>query len=226
MAEEDINLDWMEITKSNQMIRDLIAKFLCQSKSIDEVKAPLDNVKNNLPIINEIGKILEKTKSLTATQKSILNLFLYLSLTEGIFSELVNSITFMHIHSQDKFIYLKDDKETKPIEPIFSKWKKTYVYSYEEIKDLDLFVKLEYLGNKYKTSWEKNIADCVNRDLRNSVAHLDYLVNDDGTVIYGKKREKVNSEQEVKSLMTNIYLIFTDELQPLVQTVLKQRRQH
>jgi hypothetical protein len=211
----------VEASKKTCTISDLVPKFLSQSNSLDELKIPLQSMKANLPIIDEIGKILDQSKTLTYKQKSILNLFLYLSLTEGLFSELVNIIAYMHIHSQDKFVYLEGDTETERIAPLYSKndcEKKKPLNNYNQIRKEDLFYRLSYIGN-YSTQSGETLSKLVDTHLRNCIAHLNYSVNDDGTVIFGKEGKKVNSEQEIRFLMKNIFML-SYELQPLVQTIL------
>ena len=208
---EDEDLDLSEIMNSKETIRDLIPTFLWQNDTT-ELEAPLDNMLRNLGIFNEMGLILEHSQStMTEKQKGIFNLFMYLSLTEGIFSELVNIIAFMRTLSENKL-------PERKITLIYSKRKKKEVLTYKEISEEDLFIRLNYVGH-YETSMGNLLSNCIDRVLRNCIAHLNFTVNDDGTVINGVTKQKISSHEAIKSLMAAILTISYTDLQPLIQAV-------
>ena len=225
------DLPLSEIEEQKLSVRDLAANFWCQSTSMDELATPLDNIIEHSPAIQNLGAISERFKNeLTPKEKSALNLFLYLSMTEGLFSELLNIIIFMHVHSEDGF----SESKIMPLRKNSHKCKNCGyikenepIKTYKEIRELNLGFKLKYLEKldirhqyfiEYK---DRKIHECVNRPLRNAIAHLDFTIKDDGTVLYGTKRKPVNSEIEIKELMANIGCI-SSGLQFLIQEIRKK----
>jgi hypothetical protein len=69
-----------------------------------------------------------------------------------------------------------------------------FVEKYEELYDVSLFVKLQFIE---KHGFEF-IADAFDRKLRNSIAHLGFIVNDDGSIV-DRKTEKVTKELRRKT---------------------------
>ena len=112
-------------------------------------------------------------------QKSLLDLFLYMLLVEGISSKLVQLITF---------ILMEHDHD------IYDPEKRKFVESYEDLKRISLFIKMQFI--------EKHgfnlLSDAVDRELRNFIAHIDLIVNEDGTIV-NKRTEATIRDLEQKT---------------------------
>lgn len=102
--------------------------------------------------------------ALTPKQKSILELFLYLNLVEGIYSETVNTLIILLIKGG---IDYSDELGRTHFSERFL-----------ELRKITLFVRLQFL----ERHGFRAFANAVNRDLRNCIAHLDYYVDDDGSI--------------------------------------------
>lgn len=153
-----------------------------------------DDLKRGVEYYEEIRRLINSER-LTPKQKSLLELFCYLELSEGLFSEVIQSIAFVLIEN-DHDIY--DPQRMK------------FVKSYKELDEVSLFVKLQFI----KEHGLKFVADTFDRELRNSIAHLRYFVEDDGTIIdkrIGRKIEGVEKKMDYLSVMSVIILnVFTE----------------
>jgi hypothetical protein len=112
------NLTDSEVNTLIDNIRNLVSTYMFsyspktdKTSSMNELKIPLDNMVRNLGYIKEMQVVLEDpTKNLTPKQKSILNLFVYLSIMEGMISEIANMIIFMLLQSGGIKKLLSDSK--------------------------------------------------------------------------------------------------------------------
>ncbi len=102
--------------------------------------------------------------NLTPKQKSLLELYAYLVMAEGIFSETIQVIAFILLENHHD-IY---DPETRD-----------FVRNYEGLNNLNLLEKMQFV----EIHGFKFISDACDRDLRNSIAHLRIIVNDDGSIV-------------------------------------------
>jgi len=164
-------------------------KKLCEIYGVDFKKveelnsiiAPLlsNLTKVNLKIVNEkfaditrkldywmdiVGVSASKEANLTPKQKSLLELFSYLVLVEGIFSEIIQVIAFILVENHHD-IYDVENRE--------------FVRNYEGLNNPSLFEKMQFV----EMHGFKFISDACDRDLRNSIAHLRIIVNDDGSMV-------------------------------------------
>lgn len=104
-------------------------------------------------------------------EQKIITLHLeYLTLVEGLFATQVNFLIFTLIaNGHDLYSTRKGD----------------YVKTLGDIEEVNLAFKLKFLGEH---GFRKLIAKKVDIKLRNSVAHLFYEINENGTMKVGKKR--------------------------------------
>jgi hypothetical protein len=104
-------------------------------------------------------------------EKSLLDLFLYLLLVEGISAKLVELITFM-LMEKDHDLYDPEHRE--------------FVKEFKKLEKISLSIKLQFL--------EKHgfclLTKAIDRELRNCIAHLDIEVKEDGTIM-GRGSKKI-----------------------------------
>lgn len=164
-------------------------KKLCEMFGVDfkrveelnSIIAPLlgNLAKGNLKIVNE--KFVDITRkldywwdifrvsasseaNLAPKQKSLLELYSYLVLAEGIFSETIQIIAFILVENHHD-IY---DVEIRK-----------FVRNYEGLNNLSLSQKMQFV----EIHGFEFVSDACDRDLRNSIAHLRIIVNDDGSMV-------------------------------------------
>ena len=165
------SIDYQKVEYTHSKIASLLQGIKTKTrvqKTLDETIARLNRGQNYL---DEITEIL--SEKLTPKQKSLLGLFLYLGESEGVFSELIQLITFILVENGHD-IY----------DPIRMK----FVKNYKGLDKVVLFIKLQFVeehGFKFITS-------VFDRELRNCIAHLNFVIKDDGTI------EKVSGEKLTK----------------------------
>lgn len=125
---------------------------------------------------------LIKGKRITPRQRSLLLLYLYLVESEGRFSRLVQSIVFLLV--ENRRIVVRNPDTNK------------IVRSYEELNKVPLGRKLRFIED-HKL---KCISNSFDRELRNSIAHVKYIVEDKGTVILTETGKKYETEDILKKL--------------------------
>lgn len=187
------SLKALEINNLIEVTKNLVSSYLCSEKigkssSLNEVKAPLDNIVRNLDYIKEIQQVLEK-ETLTAKQKSILTLFSYLSVIEGAFSEIANIIVFMLYQSNGL--------------------KRTY----RQVRQTNLASKMQFLEENGFSAFTRT----ANRTLRNSIAHLEIVVIDDGSITDVKTNKKIDLKKEMESQKFGLMILF--EMQALIKEI-------
>jgi hypothetical protein len=97
-------------------------------------------------------------------EKSLLDLFAYLLLVEGIYSRIVRILSLLLVEN-DHDLY----------DPI----KNEFVSTSKQMEKIDLSIKLKFLR---KHGFEL-VVDSVDRKLRNDIAHLNFRVMTDGKII-------------------------------------------
>lgn len=102
-----------------------------------------------------------------------------------------------------------------------------FVTSYEQLDELDLFVKLQFI----EKHGFKFLCDSVDRKLRNAIAHLDVVVNEDGSILNTKTGEKIKDLwQKIVRLGSVSYITETALKESLLNHMVKQvsllKKQH
>ncbi|MCW4017334.1 MAG: hypothetical protein NWF00_01405 [Candidatus Bathyarchaeota archaeon] len=123
---------------------------------------------------------LKKVESTNPKQKSLLELFLYLQLVEGNYSEIVTALTF---------ILVKNGHDLYTDIP-----RPRYIKEQEEVRNVSLFLRELFLKEHGFSSFTR----VVDRDVRNCIAHLNYEVKEDGR-IFDRKTGLVISDLISKS---------------------------
>jgi len=138
----------------------------------------LGNIKRNLDYMLEIWELStsQETK-LTPRQKSLIELFHYLVVAEGGFSEIVQAITF---------ILMQNGHD------VYNPERMRFVKSYSELYEVPLFIKLQFI-KEHELDF---VADAVDRKLRNSIAHLRFEVNEDGSIVDTRTGRKIKDISE------------------------------
>ena len=190
------SIDYQKVEYTHSKIASLLQGIKTKTrvqKTLDEAIARLNRGQNYL---DEITEIL--SEKLTPKQKSLLVLFLYLGESEGVFSELIQLITFILVENGHD-IY----------DPIRMK----FVKSYNGLDKVVLFIKLQFV----EEHGFKFITNVFDRELRNCIAHLKFVIKDDGAI------EKVSGEKLTKEKLLENFgklvgmcmvtmSIFTEEL--------------
>ena len=158
-------------SKIGPLVKNVLLKKSLQPIIIDV----LNDIKRGNDYMKEITK-LDASKNLTEKQRSLLLLFSYLALSEGIFSECVQLITFILMENHHD---------------IYDPFRKKFVKDYKGLDKVSLYLKLQFL----EKHGFKFVTDEFDRELRNCIAHLRFVVEDDGTVVNMSTGEKI--EQEV-----------------------------
>jgi hypothetical protein len=157
-----------------------------------ENKPLLDNVARKiwLNLLNslEVTELLEDPTKLTLKQKSLVSLYYYLTLVEGGSTTSIQFIAFMLIKNGQKF---------------YDRYSKRFVKTYEDMEHIDLSSKLKLLTENGLDLAVKSI----DRNLRNCIAHQDFIISDDGAVVNLKTGEQIDIQEKVRSLLLNGSLV-------------------
>lgn len=173
---EEYKVDFRKVEELNSKLAALLQKVV-EIEKLFEVSA---NVSRNMEYWVEIWNLSTSSAiNLTPKQKSLQELFLYLVLSEGVFSELVQAIVFILMESHHD---------------IYNPERMRFVENYEELDKVTLYVKLQFI----EKHGLKFIADAIDRKLRNSIAHLEFIVKDDGN-IFDRKTRKITKDVREKS---------------------------
>ena len=141
----------------------------------------------------------DEKKNFTPKQKSLLSLFWYSSLAEGMVSENVQIIAFLLMQNGHD---LYDPRDMK------------FVDSYKKLGKIDLFIKLQFLERHGFTF----ITQAIDRNLRNCITHLEYTVSDDGTIIDERNDEKIIDIEQKMHLLSCSNMMVTLALTYLLQS--------
>lgn len=153
-----------------------LVKNILPKKSLPSIlQYAFEKIKRGNEYSAEITKLIDSEK-LTEKQRSLLLLFSYLGLSEGVFSECVQLIAFILIENHHD---------------LYNDFKMKFVKDYKGLDDITFFRKLQFLEEHEF----KFITNEFDRKLRNSIAHLDFIVEDDGTVVNRTNNERM--EQKV-----------------------------
>lgn len=173
-------IDFKKVKELNSKIALLLPKAMKKKKQLVTISEVLINLGKNMDYWEEIWSLsTSPAANLTPKQKSSLELYLYLVLSEGIFSEIVQVITSMLIENHHD---------------IYDPLRMKFVKKYEELDKVTLFIKLKFV----EEHGFKFISDAFDRDLRNCIAHLRYTVKDDGSII-DKRTGKVMKDLRKKT---------------------------
>lgn len=167
------NVDFRGVEELNPKIRFLLDNMKARKGSLLTIRNAVENMLNNLSCFEEILNLAKRTEVINPKQKSLLELFLYLQLAEGFFSETINVIAFMLIENGHDIYY--DIPRPK------------FVKKFEEIREIPIFMRLLFLAEH----GFKNFAHAVDRQLRNCIAHFEYEIKNDGTILNKKDQSIV-----------------------------------
>ncbi len=156
--------------------------------------APNINEEENKALLNKIGQkiwfnllnslevveFLDSTK-LTPKQKSLISLYVYLNMVEGASSVYVQFIALMLIKNGSK---------------LYDHYNKRIAQTYEDLERINLSSKLKFLVENGLGFAVKQI----DRNLRNCIAHQDFIIFNDGSVKNLKTGEPIDIETKLHSL--------------------------
>jgi hypothetical protein len=177
---DKIGFNFKQIEDPKPKIAPLIKNLTVEDLQI--LDASVISAQENLNYLFELQILnLEKTY-ISPKQKALLDLFGYLAFGEGIFSELVQILTWLLVLNGHD---LYDPRKMK------------FANSYEQTKTIDLYVKLQFL----EKHGYKELADSFDRDLRNCIAHLDFTLDENGNVY---RRENAKKSTNIKRLSIDV----------------------
>jgi len=152
-----------DINEFHSKIGPLTKNVLAKKDFLPTLIETLYNLRRGHEYSKEISNIIS-TENITEKQRSLLLLFSYLELTEGVFSECVQLIAF---------ILMKNHHD------IYDSFKMKFVKNYRGLDKVSLYTKLQFL----EEHGFKFVTNRCDRKFRNSIAHLSIIVEDDGAVV-------------------------------------------
>jgi hypothetical protein len=156
-------VDFKKVKELNSTITPLLSNLTKESLKI--VNEKFAGISRTLYYWRDVFRVSASSEvNLTPRQKSLLELYSYLVVAEGIFSETIQVIAF---------ILVKNHHD------IYDKEKREFVRNYEGLNNLSLLEKMQFV----EMHGFKFVSDACERDLRNSIAHLRIIVNDDGSMV-------------------------------------------
>jgi hypothetical protein len=178
---EAYKIDFEEAKTLYSDVVALVGKGLETDVSIAVQRASSD-IDKSMNYWESIFYLPTQASSLGHQEKSLLNLFSYLLLAEGIFGGIVQIITFLLV---------KNDHD------IYDYRRNEFVTSYEELEEVDLSLKLKFLK---KHGFALLVAS-IDKKLRNNIAHLNFVVKTDGSIIDKKTNSQITDlEQRMNRL--------------------------
>jgi hypothetical protein len=153
--------------KKFKEFKSIIAPLLCNltKKSVEIINEKFDDISRHYDYLINVVEVFGSTEAnLTTKQKSFLELYAYLMLAEGIFSETIQAIAFILVENHHD---------------IYDSEKREFIRNYEGLYNLSLFQKMQFV----EMHGFKFVSGACDRDLRNSIAHLRIIVNDDGSLV-------------------------------------------
>ncbi len=185
----------LEFLRSN--IMPLVESAL--AKKNDKQKIDFLNIFNES--VNDINRGVDyatevlSIENVGEKQRSILNLYAYLSISEGIYSEAVQLLSFLLLENSHD---LYDPRRMR------------FAKVYADLDKIDMFVKLQFLEEHRF----KSVVRAFDRKLRNDIAHQKVIVEDNGDVvnpvthmkIADKKTllDKIKKLVAMSSILTNV----------------------
>ena len=169
---DSYKIDFERVKNLNSIIIPLIERGLGKTALIAFRDAYTD-INQNIGYWTKIWKLANsEITSPKPQEKSLLDLFLYLLLVEGVSSKLVQIITF---------ILMENDHD------LYDPERREFVKEYNKLDKISLSVKLQFI--------EKHgfglLANAVDKELRNCIAHIDLIVNEDGSIINSRTQVKM-----------------------------------
>jgi hypothetical protein len=200
---EKYKLDYAEIANITPLLHDLLDNIRDDINTQIILRDTAAKIILKLADWHSINKLITSKKTkLTPKQKSILELFLYLNLVEGIYSETVNTLIILLIRGGIEFS--KDLGRTP------------FSTRYLELRKMHLSVRTKFL----EKHGFKPVANAIDRNLRNCIAHLNYFVEDDGSVTNKTTDNPIvaNLARENKRLgafCSAIFMVIMDRFRPV-----------
>jgi hypothetical protein len=193
----------MEEVKNRIIELDLQNALLKGISDPAKIMRYLSNILNNDAILRSIllrhfdlntAKPIPMT-DLSLKEKSMLQLMNILFAVEGLLAGIVNLIIYALIVNKH------DD--------IYNPYNHKFASSFEDIPDIELSVKLKFLA---KHGFEF-LSEICPRDIRNMVAHNDFIIQEDGTIERVKKGTSVYSREQLYDAllkMNEMIMMITD----------------
>ena len=171
-------IDFEKVKVLNEKIISLIGSGLGRP-SLLAIRAAYSDINQNMDYWTKMWHLSNDPEEMKKKpqQKSFLDLFLYMLLVEGVVTRLVELISFILIEN-DHDLYDTEGRE--------------FVKRFETLYKITLFTKLQFI--------EKHgfnlLSDAVDRKLRNSIAHIDFAVSEEGRIYDKKTKAYVDDLEE------------------------------
>lgn len=167
---DEFGVDLDKVKELHLKMAPLIRNIREKRRIVIKLNEAYKNLNGNLEYWKEIWSI--SSSKVTPKQKSLLRLFMYLELSEGVFDEIVQMIAFILMENHHD---LYDPNDMK------------FLKDYERLEKLSLYVKLQFL----ELHGFEFVSNAFDRDLRNCIAHLGFRVEEDGSIFIRKNGKKV-----------------------------------
>lgn len=190
---ESSKINFYEVKNLNSKIISLIDSLKEKGVSWDMVKAQFEEFRDVEQNLDYCFKIFNLSNSPETKQKhqekSLLDLFLYLLLVEGVFSKLVQIITCLLIEN-DHDLY--DPKRME------------FIKDYSKLDKVELFIKLQFI----EIHGFNLLVNSVDRELRNCIAHIDIMVKEDGKLVNKRTGKNIDDfKQSISHLLDMITMV-------------------
>jgi len=200
-------VDFRKVEEINSMLKPLLQNL--DKNDVNKVSyTTILNIRRNVDSWLELWKFSTSKSNLTPKQKSLLELYLYLVLSEGVFSETIQAVAFLLVANHHD---------------IYDVEKREFVKDYEGLNNVSLFYKLQFVERHGFVF----ISSSFDRDLRNLIAHLRIEVQEDGKMVeitrQGKTGKKVESIEKKTDYLGCICALTLLAIEGSLGTELKRR---
>lgn len=167
---KEYGVDFEKVKGLHSQIEPLMRNITEKKRIANTLNEAYQNVNNSLQYWLEFWRLL--SSEVTPKRKSLLELFLYLELSEGIFDEIVQVIAFILMENHHD-LYDPNGME--------------FINDYKKLEKLSLYVKLQFI----ELHGFEFVSKAFDRDLRNCIAHLGFVVEEDGSISIRKTGKKI-----------------------------------
>jgi hypothetical protein len=155
---------------------------------LDIVSSAFEDIIRGLDYAYKIGSMSQKR--VAKKQRSIFNLLGYLLLSEGVYCEAVQLISFILLENCHD---LYDHRRMK------------FAKTYDDLDEIDMFVKLQFL----EQHGFKSVVGAFDRKLRNVIAHQKFIVQDNGDIVNSRTHKKIADSKSILEKLWKLLRVST-----------------
>lgn len=191
---QKIGVDEKELESLRSSMRPFVESALEKSITqkeadfLDTFSSVFEDIIRGLDYAYKIGSMSQK--KVAKKQRSIFNLLGYLSLSEGVYCEAVQLISFILLENCHD---LYDPRRMK------------FAKTYDDLDEIDMYVKLQFL----EQHGFKSVVGAFDRKLGNVIAHQKFIVQDNGDIVNSRTHKKIADSKSILEKLLKLVRVST-----------------